>query len=426
MLLLDDDDELPATPDEAETALATQLGSDGLKAIDAALLAQAGKRWLKVARIVGDALKAGGFDPWEDAHLHLHIRRLIALVDAGALEAQGNLRKPRWSEVRLPELSLDALEQRLEAEPESEELRVQILRRCYTPELWSSARRLNHVLEYVRRFPRTSIARSPFVHFDPTQCPGEFQQVEGVWLELRAGLPEDPSLALGHAACVATGDRERAAQILRAALQTSPQDAKLWTELGRTGPDARERLQALLNARRLGGEQPNLLTWTAHAAMDANDLGAAESIGSELLSLVAQARSEYGEALEWRERQSALYAKAYSTYAEPEQARALIDAISDRDQRVHWGHTALGVVAARRGDMPAACEHLALSANVPGDPRLRSYGPSFLLARELCAHGEWQAVDDYLQACKAFWETDLLEELRQEVQRREIPDFPEQ
>lgn len=225
---LDDDDDLPATPTEAETALATQLGSDALKAMDAALLAQAGKRWLKVARIVGDALKAGEFDPWEEAHLHSHLRRLMALVEAGALEAQGNLRRPRWSEVRLPDLSLDALEQRLEAEPESEALRVEI------------------------------------------------------------------------------------------------------------------------------------------------------------------------------------------------------DAISDRDQRVHWGHTALGVVAALRGDMPAACEHLARSGDVGGEHRLRSYGPSFLLARELCAHGEWQAVDDYLQACKAFWETDLLEELRQEVQRREIPDFPEQ
>jgi hypothetical protein len=35
-------------------------------------------------------------------------------------------------------------------------------------------------------------------------------------------------------------------------------------------------------------------------------------------------------------------------------------------------------------------------------------------------------VDDYLQACKAFWKTDLLDELLQQVQRRQIPDFPDQ
>jgi hypothetical protein len=109
MLLLDDDEELPADADAAETALAAQLGHQALKAIDAALLAHAGKRWLKVARVVGDALEAGQFDAWEDAHLHLHVRRVIALVQAGALEGKGNLHKPRWSEVRWPVSALEAL-----------------------------------------------------------------------------------------------------------------------------------------------------------------------------------------------------------------------------------------------------------------------------------------------------------------------------
>jgi hypothetical protein len=102
VLLLDDDDELPLTPAQGETTLAAQLGADGLRAIDATLQQQARRSWLKVARVVSDALRAGGFPPDDDDHIALHVRRLMGLVESGALEGQGNVRRPRWSEVRLP------------------------------------------------------------------------------------------------------------------------------------------------------------------------------------------------------------------------------------------------------------------------------------------------------------------------------------
>jgi hypothetical protein len=101
MLLLDDDDELPAQPTSAEQALEVGMGSSGLTAIDEALIRHATNRWSKVARVVSDALKYGGHDPWDEATLHLYVRRVIHLVESGVLESQGNLRKPRWSEIRL-------------------------------------------------------------------------------------------------------------------------------------------------------------------------------------------------------------------------------------------------------------------------------------------------------------------------------------
>ena len=103
MLLLDDDDELPPAADEGEIVLASRLGSEGLQAIDATLTKHAQHRWLKVARIVFDALKAGGFSTSDEAHVRLHVRRVRTLVDSGVLDAQGNLHRPRWSEVRLPD-----------------------------------------------------------------------------------------------------------------------------------------------------------------------------------------------------------------------------------------------------------------------------------------------------------------------------------
>jgi len=36
------------------------------------------------------------------------------------------------------------------------------------------------------------------------------------------------------------------------------------------------------------------------------------------------------------------------------------------------------------------------------------------------------AADDHLRACNTFWDADLLDELRQPLPRREIPEFPVQ
>lgn len=102
MLLLDDDDELPVEATDEEQTLAVRLGSAGLIAIDEALQRHAASPWLKGALVVHRALEEAGGDPWDQPVLHLHVRRLIHLVESGALQAQGNLRKPRWSEVRLP------------------------------------------------------------------------------------------------------------------------------------------------------------------------------------------------------------------------------------------------------------------------------------------------------------------------------------
>lgn len=101
MLLLNDDDELPTSPDPDETELATRLGSQGLQAVDAALVGHAQRKWLKVARVVLDALRSAGFAVEDDATC-LHVRRIGELVRCGVLEAHGNLRRPRFSEVRLP------------------------------------------------------------------------------------------------------------------------------------------------------------------------------------------------------------------------------------------------------------------------------------------------------------------------------------
>ena len=101
MLLVNDEDRVSESPMDAERSLTASLGPEGIAAIDVALLSAAGPKWSKVARIVFDAIKAGGFAT-ADEQVQLHVRRIVALVDARKLEAQGNLLRPRFSEVRLP------------------------------------------------------------------------------------------------------------------------------------------------------------------------------------------------------------------------------------------------------------------------------------------------------------------------------------
>jgi hypothetical protein len=97
-----DDESIPSSPSDGERALAAQFGEEGLRTIDATLRSHAQSRWLKTARVIADALTTGGC-PADDDYFDLHARRLIALVESGLLEGQGNLLKPRWSEVRLPQ-----------------------------------------------------------------------------------------------------------------------------------------------------------------------------------------------------------------------------------------------------------------------------------------------------------------------------------
>lgn len=77
MLLLDDED---------EQALASELGCKGLNRIDEAIVGCSRANWLKVARVIADAIKAGGVS-YTDATVDLHARRVMEVVASGALES---------------------------------------------------------------------------------------------------------------------------------------------------------------------------------------------------------------------------------------------------------------------------------------------------------------------------------------------------
>jgi len=76
------------------------LSARDLEAIDHALLAACKPRWLKLAMVVGEAMRT-----WRDKYHDLPdifcSQRVRELVKTGRLESQGNLFFMRFSEVRL-------------------------------------------------------------------------------------------------------------------------------------------------------------------------------------------------------------------------------------------------------------------------------------------------------------------------------------
>jgi len=85
-----------------EQLAADSLGTTQLQAIDQAILAEAGPRWHKVTRIVGNLM---GYPEFSDIPPQLYVQRIERLAGRGDLESHGDLRRIRYSEVRRPAVS---------------------------------------------------------------------------------------------------------------------------------------------------------------------------------------------------------------------------------------------------------------------------------------------------------------------------------
>jgi hypothetical protein len=91
----------------------------------------------------------------------------------------------------------------------------------------------------------------------------------------------------------------------------------------------------------------------------------------------------------------------------------------------HVGNLVLGHLALEEGDVGAAKEHLLAAGRVPGSPVLVSFGPHFLLAKQLLERGERETVVEYFDLCAKFWQLEdgRLGRWKEAVRRGETPDF---
>ena len=97
----DDDEHDDNAPTKEELAEMKQASPRDAEAVDALLLSHCTAPWQKVAAVIGASL-----DGFEAAAPHLPFVylpiRLLALVERGLLQAQGDVMSVRTSEVRLP------------------------------------------------------------------------------------------------------------------------------------------------------------------------------------------------------------------------------------------------------------------------------------------------------------------------------------
>lgn len=318
---------------------------------------------------------------------------------------------------------VQALEREARQHPDSEWCQSRLLCAFCTDELQGYPRRIELILDFISRFPRSSEAKCPSVHLGPSQAPEGFKSIDALWSRLRNEHPSDPDLAIGHAAFVANDDRSRSAKILREAIALLPKDAALWTELGRIAPEPSERLDALQKARVLGSDQPNLLVWIGRAAVDAGRSDDVYRIGCELTARANQTRGTVHPAHRLTDRIRGAWTCIRVALERSPDRQQPISGLGQYANDSHWAHTFLGLVAAEQGQLREAGKHLLSSSAVCGEPRLSAYGPSFLLARRLCEAGMWKDVEQFLIACKDFWDDELLDDWIQEVRNEHIPKF---
>ena len=73
---------------------------------------------------------------------------------------------------------------------------------------------------------------------------------------------------------------------------------------------------------------------------------------------------------------------------------------------LHKANLARGRIALRAGSPRAAATFLLEAGRTPGSPQLDTFGPNMLLAEEMLARGESEAVLAYIEEVRTFWKMD--------------------
>jgi hypothetical protein len=108
--------------------------------------------------------------------------------------------------------------------------------------------------------------------------------------------------------------------------------------------------------------RPQSLPWMAKLAFDAGDLAKAEQYAREALASSAHPHAS--------------------------------------GDSIHDGNMVLGLIAVKKGDIPAAKEYLLAAGKTPGTAITRRFGTNMKLADALARKGEFAAVIDYLESVR--------------------------
>jgi thiol-disulfide isomerase/thioredoxin len=163
---------------------------------------------------------------------------------------------------------------------------------------------------------------------------------------------------------------QRAVQLDAANRRWPPVLSQLYSYRAGKERDPKKKIQWLEKASATGDEigRMSAMDTLAGAYFDAGDFARSAQTARDLLSLAA------------RNTESWAYGNA-----------------------VHHGNIALGRVALHDGNTSEAAHRLLVAGGIKGSPQLNSFGPDWVLASELIANGEKDAVLSYIELCRKFW-----------------------
>lgn len=309
----------------------------------------------------------------------------------------------------------------LAGDPESESLRARLVDLfTATAALRRDPRRFDHVRWLVKNVPRHRLCASPFV-LDNAMPTEVVDDLRSIWSAHLSSFPSDPVVLENAAFFFAVENSEKAKILLRQAIDLSPEDHGLWISLGRMNSDPLERIACFERAIDLGSSFSNLPVFIAKDALKVHDFQKAESIADDLLARIARARQRYGDKLDWRSGKD-FWPRARAEFGDDAAAREFVTISSDVVYLTHWGHTVKGLVAAERGDMAAALEHLKASVPLRFNYRVSIYGPSIELLRAVCSSGYWEEAETFLRLWNERDGDKRMDPWIEQVRRREMLD----
>lgn len=311
----------------------------------------------------------------------------------------------------------------VDKDPMSEDARLYLLEALLGDrQHYDDPLRIEQIRWFVQQHPRHSICATPFVAVDHESMPVAYAELKAMWLQLLAEAPADVQLVRGAAAFIAAESADEGKMLIRTALAHRPDAAELWFDLGRINRDPGEQLAAFEKARDTGEQNSNLLVWIASIAFKAGEFEKARRAADELMLLVDEARSHFGNKLDWPERGGEIWRRACEESASRADASVLVDAIAQHGYRRHWAQTVLGLLACRDEDIDRAVFHLRASADVRPDYRLTSYGPSSDLLQQVCIRGRWEDALNYLSAWRDTWDDPRLQKWMASVKEHRLPE----
>jgi hypothetical protein len=246
----------------------------------------------------------------------------------------------------------------------------------------------------------SAFAQNPFDGLDTRgramTDPAVYSEARARWLDRVQALPDNVDVLEGAADFFMIRERALSENFLERARALEPKNPKWPSKLalihrqnassGDLG-EARLALVELERARELTpGNQRGWLDDLPVVAFEAGDFAKARAYAERLMAEATSAN--YGNA-------------------------------------VHKSNLVLGRIAVREGRIGDAVKFLQASGATGGSPTLNSFGPNMLLAGDLLAAGQKDAVLAYFEQCRAFWKMggEKLDRWSQEVKAGVVPNF---